>query len=106
MNSCRLTCRLLRGLGGDARRGAAAQAEDRGGVVGPNRSGDVRLMCPISPGPPRAFHASQLLEQIRPGFRWLSSGRFLLRTGVTFAYEAYMGFVFTLIRNRVLRRPR
>ena len=53
---------------------------------------------------PRAFHASQLLEQILPGFRWLTPGSILLGTGETFVYGAYTGFVFTLIHNAVLRR--
>ena len=53
---------------------------------------------------PAAFHASQLLEQILPGFRWLTLGSFLLGVGETFVYEAYAGFVFTVIHNTVLRR--
>jgi 2TM family of unknown function (DUF5676) len=53
---------------------------------------------------PPAFHASQLLEQILPGFRWLTPGSFMLGIGETFVYGAYAGFVFTLIHNIVLRR--
>ena len=53
---------------------------------------------------PAAFHASQLLEQILPGFRWLTLGSFLLGVGETFVYGAYAGFVFTVIHNTVLRR--
>ena len=55
---------------------------------------------------PAAFHASQLLEQILPGFRWLTLGSFLLGVGETFVYGAYAGFVFTVIHNTVLRRSR
>ena len=53
---------------------------------------------------PRAFHAPQLLEQILPGFRWLTPGSVLLGVVETFVYGAYAGFVFTLIHNTVLRR--
>ena len=53
---------------------------------------------------PRVFHASQLLEQILPGFRWLTLGSVLLGVGETFVYGAYAGFVFTLIHNTVLHR--
>jgi hypothetical protein len=53
---------------------------------------------------PRAFHASQLLEQILPGFRWLTPGSVLLGIVETFVYGAYAGLVFSLIHNAVLRR--
>jgi len=53
---------------------------------------------------PAAFHASQLLEQLLPGFRWLTLGSFLLGLVETLAYGAYAGTVFTLIHNVVLRR--
>ena len=55
---------------------------------------------------PRAFHASPLLEQLLPGFRWLTPGSVLLGVGETFVFGAYAGFVFTLIHNTVLRRSR
>jgi hypothetical protein len=53
---------------------------------------------------PAGFHASQLLEQLLPGFRWLTPGSFLLGLGETLVYGAYAGAVFTLIHNAVLRR--
>ena len=53
---------------------------------------------------PRAFHAGQLLEQILPGFRWLTLGGFLLGLGGDLACGLYAGLVFTLIHNAVLRR--
>ncbi|HWC02738.1 MAG TPA: DUF5676 family membrane protein [Methylomirabilota bacterium] len=53
---------------------------------------------------PAAFHASQLLEQLLPGFRWLTPGSFLLGLVETLVYGAYAGAVFTLIHNAVLRR--
>ena len=52
---------------------------------------------------PAAFHASQLLEQLLPGFRWLTLGSFVLGLVETLAYGAYAGAVFTLIHNAVLR---
>jgi hypothetical protein len=52
---------------------------------------------------PPAFHASQLLERILPGFHWLTVGSVLLGAGETFVYGAYAGFVFSLIHNTVLR---
>jgi hypothetical protein len=53
---------------------------------------------------PTAFHASQLLEQLLPGFRWLTLGSFLLGLVETLVYGAYAGAVFTLIHNAVVRR--
>lgn len=52
---------------------------------------------------PAAFHAARVLEVLLPGFRWLSPGSFLLGLTETFVYGAYLGFVFTLIHNTVLR---
>jgi uncharacterized protein DUF5676 len=48
---------------------------------------------------PHAFHASQLLEHLLPGFRWLTPGSLLIGTGETFVYGAYTGLVFTLIQT-------
>jgi hypothetical protein len=53
---------------------------------------------------PAAFHASQLHEQLLPGFRWLTPRSFLLGLVETSVYGAYAGAVFTLIHNAVLRR--
>jgi hypothetical protein len=55
---------------------------------------------------PAAFHASPLLEQLLPGFRWLTPGSFLLGLAETLVYGAYAGAVFTLIHNAVLQRTR
>ena len=53
---------------------------------------------------PREFHATRgSLEQVLPGFRWLTLGSVLLGTGETFVHGAYAGLVFTLIHNTVLR---
>jgi hypothetical protein len=53
---------------------------------------------------PKGLHATQLLEWLLPGFKWLSLGSFLLGVVETFFYGAYLGLVFTLIYNAVQRR--
>ena len=53
---------------------------------------------------PAALHASRLLDQLLPGFRWLTAGSFLLGLVETSRYGAYGGAVSTLIPDAVLRR--
>jgi hypothetical protein len=55
---------------------------------------------------PKGLHATQLLEWMLPGFKWLSFGSFLLGIVETFLYGAYLGLVFTVIYNAVERRCR
>lgn len=55
---------------------------------------------------PAKFHASQLLEAVLPGFRWLSPGRFVLGLVETFLYGAFAGLILTLIHNFVATRVR
>ena len=50
---------------------------------------------------PPALHASQLLEMVLPGFRWLSPASFLLGLVESFLIGVYLGLVFTAIYNRV-----
>ena len=50
-----------------------------------------------------ALHASQLLEMVLPGFRWLSPASFLLGLVESFLIGIYLGLVFTAIYNRVLK---
>ena len=52
---------------------------------------------------PPALHASQLLEMVLPGFRWLSPASFLLGLVESFLIGVYLGLVFTAIYNRVLK---
>lgn len=52
--------------------------------------------------PPR-FHAAPLLEMVLPGFRWLSTGSFILGLVETFLYGAFAGVVFVPIYNRVAK---
>jgi hypothetical protein len=53
---------------------------------------------------PVRFHASQLLEAILPGFRWLTPGSFALGLVETFVYGAIAGAIFTQIYNFVAGR--
>ena len=53
---------------------------------------------------PKGLHATQLLESLLPGFKWLSLGSFLLGVVEMFLSGAYLGLVFTLIYNAVQRR--
>jgi hypothetical protein len=51
-----------------------------------------------------AFHASWLLENVLPGFRWLTLGAFVLGVVETFLYGAGAGFVFCVLYNWLLPR--
>lgn len=53
---------------------------------------------------PKALHATQLLEWMLPGFKWLTLGSFFLGLVEAFLYGAYVGLVFTPIYNTVQRR--
>lgn len=52
---------------------------------------------------PASLHASQLLEAVLPGFRWLSLGSFVLGLVESFIFGVYAATVFTLLYNWVLR---
>jgi hypothetical protein len=51
-----------------------------------------------------AFHASWLLENVLPGFSWLTPGAFFLGVVETFLYGAGAGFVFCVLYNWLLPR--
>lgn len=53
---------------------------------------------------PEAWHMTQFLEIVLPGFRWLTVGSFILGLVESFLYGAYAGLVFTPIFNAVARR--
>ncbi|TFH66019.1 MAG: hypothetical protein E4G90_05410 [Gemmatimonadales bacterium] len=55
----------------------------------------------IAPAP---LHMTGLLEQILPGFRWLTLPGFLIGLVESFLYGVYAGLVFTPIHNRLARR--
>ncbi len=48
---------------------------------------------------PRAFHMTEFLEIVLPGFRWLTPGTFVLGLVESFLYGAYAGLVFTPLYN-------
>jgi uncharacterized protein DUF5676 len=52
---------------------------------------------------PSALHASQFLEMVLPGFRWLSPASFVLGLVESFLWGVYLGAVFTPIYNFVLK---
>jgi 2TM family of unknown function (DUF5676) len=53
---------------------------------------------------PESLHMTAFLEQILPGFRWLTPGGFVAGLLGAFVYGAYAGLVFTPIYNRLWRR--
>lgn len=53
---------------------------------------------------PETLHMTGFLEQILPGFRWLTPVGFLIGLGESFLYGAYTGLVFAPIYNRLWRR--
>lgn len=53
---------------------------------------------------PEALHMSAFLEQVLPGFRWLTPVGFLVGLVESFLYGAYAGLVFTPIHNAFWRR--
>jgi hypothetical protein len=55
---------------------------------------------------PAEFHASALLEAVLPGFRWLTLGSVVLGVVETFAYGAYLGLAYAVLRNFFAGRVR
>lgn len=53
---------------------------------------------------PETLHMTGFLEQVLPGFRWLTSVGFLVGLVESFLYGAYAGLVFTPIHNALWRR--
>jgi hypothetical protein len=53
---------------------------------------------------PETLHMTGFLEQILPGFRWLTPAGFLIGLAEAFLYGAYAGLLFTPIYNRLWRR--
>lgn len=52
---------------------------------------------------PESLHMTPWLEQVLPGFRWLTLPGFLIGVVESFLYGVYGGLVFSLLHN-VLRR--
>ncbi len=53
---------------------------------------------------PESLHMTGWLEQMLPGFHWLTPGSFLIGLTESFLYGVYAGLVFTPIYNVVLKR--
>lgn len=53
---------------------------------------------------PEALHMHAFLEQILPGFTWLTIGGFLFGLAASFLYGLYAGLVFVPIYNFVSSR--
>ena len=53
---------------------------------------------------PEALHMMGFLEQVLPGFRWLTPAGFVIGLLESFLYGAYAGLVFTPIYNGFRRR--
>ena len=53
---------------------------------------------------PETLHMTGFLEQMLPGFRWLTPGGFVVGLVESFLYGAYAGLVFSPIYNGLSRR--
>lgn len=53
---------------------------------------------------PERLHMSAWLEQVLPGFRWLTATGFLIGLVESFLYGVYAGLVFTPLYNWLHRR--
>ena len=53
---------------------------------------------------PESLHMTGFLEQVLPGFQWLTPVGFFIGLVESFLYGAYAGLVFTPIYNRLSRR--
>ena len=53
---------------------------------------------------PEALHSQELLEQVLPGFRWLTAGSFLLGFLESFLWGAYIAILFVPVHNFFYRR--
>lgn len=53
---------------------------------------------------PETLHMTGFLEQMLPGFRWLTPLGFVVGLVESFLYGAYAGLVFTPIHNALWRR--
>ncbi|MEX2468060.1 MAG: DUF5676 family membrane protein [Gemmatimonadota bacterium] len=52
---------------------------------------------------PETLHMTGFLEQVLPGFEWLTPGGFLIGLIEAFLYGGYAGLVFAPIYNRISR---
>jgi hypothetical protein len=48
---------------------------------------------------PEALHSQEFLQQVLPGFRWLTAGSFLLGFFESFLWGAYIAILFVPVHN-------
>ena len=53
---------------------------------------------------PESLHSRALLEQVLPGFKWLTPQGFLIGLVESFLYGAYAGLVYVPVYNFFARR--
>lgn len=53
---------------------------------------------------PEPLHMTPFLEQVLPGFRWLTFGGFVVGLAESFLYGAYAGALFSAIYNWIWKR--
>lgn len=53
---------------------------------------------------PESLHMTEWLEQILPGFKWLTPLGFLVGLGEAFLYGVYAGLAYGTIHNALTRR--
>jgi hypothetical protein len=53
---------------------------------------------------PEGLHMTGFLEQVLPGFRWLTPAAFIIGLVEAFLYGVYAGLVFCPIYNKLWRR--
>lgn len=53
---------------------------------------------------PKSVHAAAFLEQVLPGFRWITWPGFAIGLTESFLYGAYAGLTFCAIYNLLYRR--
>ncbi len=53
---------------------------------------------------PETLHMTQWLEQVLPGFRWLTPAGFLIGLLESFLYGVYAGLVYVPVYNLLWRR--
>lgn len=53
---------------------------------------------------PESLHMHAFLEQVLPGFKWLTLQGFLIGLGESFLYGAYAGLVYVPVYNFFARR--
>lgn len=53
---------------------------------------------------PESLHMTGFLEQVLPGFRWLTFSGFVIGLAESFLYGVYAGVAYSAIHNALARR--